>query len=224
MPRVPAEAAGRGGVRPHLPTSLAGPGRLPRLCWLDGPALSAQPPDRSCGGAEAGARQRCWCVCGVGRGHRSARSSTCSEQRSYRRPARRGGSGRLTGRPHGGPKSNLGHTRPPVARDQQVITLQLQGREGETGGKCNPRARGPVRGAGGAWAGRGLDRGPAPASPADAAPTARTAAWPPPTEAALSSAAAWGGLGGLTARQGREEPGTGPVCTFLDFEPHECIT
>lgn len=53
----------------------------------------------------------------------------------------------------------------------------------------------------GACAGRGLDHGPAPASrqtppPQPAQPHSRTAAWPPPLEAALSWAAAWAGPGG----------------------------
>lgn len=33
-----------------------------------------------------------------------------------------------------------------------------------------------------------------------------------------------GAWGWLALGQGWEKPGTGPVCTFLDFEPYECIT
>lgn len=125
----------------HVPV---GPGRLSRLCWLDSrPPGPGSPMGPTVG--KAAWSQVMVPVCGgAGKGHRSALSLKYSEQRRrYPRPMRREGSGRLRGRPCGGPKSSLGHSCPPVARDQQVITLQLQWRDGETGeGEFSPRAHG----------------------------------------------------------------------------------
>lgn len=54
------------------------------------------------------------------------------------RPTRRGRVGKTGGgRPRGSPTSSPGHARPPAARDQQVITLQLQG-ERPREDQCGP--------------------------------------------------------------------------------------
>lgn len=129
------KAAGAGGVLPHLPSPM-GRDTFPRFCWLGGARLCTQLPGSH--GAGGGAS-----LCGEGQGrqpgHRSPQSLEYSEADGMARGPRGEGSGRLTGRPHSGPKSSLGHSCPNVARDQQVITLQLQWENRE-----RPRERQPV--------------------------------------------------------------------------------
>lgn len=158
---------------------------------LDRPALQAQPPDESQGGRGAWVT---WCVAWEGPAHPGPRR-VLSRRDATHGPQKKEGSGRLTGRPRSGPKSSPA-TCPPVARDQQVITLQLQGRAGEMGDisaapkhRAHPTSRRPT--------------------PTADSPSQGSKAWRP------------GRAGGS---QGQEQPGTGPVCTFLDFEPYECIT
>lgn len=113
---------------------------LPRLCWLDGagPSASGRPMGPALGAAAWTARTvvpgtEGTSLCVRGAGQRPGHHSPCpcrvlKQRRRYPRPTRRGGVGKTgRGRPRGGPTSSPGHARPPVARDQQVITLQLQG-------------------------------------------------------------------------------------------------
>lgn len=138
-----ADGAPRGGcwwgsILPHLPTSLMGQGRLPLQARRGRAPASSCPAGPAVGAAAwtartvvLGAESASLCGRRAGRrpGHRSPRPRRVLKQRRRSPgPTRRGGVGK-TGRGGalGGPESSPGRTRPPAARDQQVITLQLQG-------------------------------------------------------------------------------------------------